>query len=113
MQEEKDDIFDVLHMLTRRHMLEAVSHSKNTCSLVSMVALHVVQAMEGISIPRRDRFKRVALRGPFPSQLSFQKQIDDLFPTLQNKESDVIMPRACEEEKDEMMADQIPLLLQP
>ncbi|GJZ03192.1 hypothetical protein Tco_0521153 [Tanacetum coccineum] len=54
MQEEKDDIFDVLHMLTRRHMLEAVSHSKNTCSLVSMVALHVVQAMEGISIPRRD-----------------------------------------------------------
>ncbi|GJV92472.1 hypothetical protein Tco_1540285 [Tanacetum coccineum] len=55
MLEEKDDIFDVVHMLTRRHMLEAVSHSKKTCSLVSMAALHVEQAMEGISIPRRDR----------------------------------------------------------
>ncbi|GJU60061.1 hypothetical protein Tco_1237827 [Tanacetum coccineum] len=51
MLEEKDGIFDVVHMLTRRHMLEAVSHSKKTCSLVSMAALHVEQAMEGISIP--------------------------------------------------------------
>ncbi|GKD16151.1 hypothetical protein Tco_1205309 [Tanacetum coccineum] len=61
MLEEKDGIFDVLHMLTRRHMLEAVSHSKNTCSLVSMDARNLVLYMPR-DVPIIERILRRSLK---------------------------------------------------
>ncbi|GKA87021.1 hypothetical protein Tco_0808732 [Tanacetum coccineum] len=92
MQEEKDGIFDVLHILTRRHMLEAVSHSKNTCSLVSMVALHVVQAMEGISIPRRGRKKLK------PSGIGMKRretENESSFEIFHDQESRALLKETC------------------